>query len=100
MKLAKLMLGVAAVAVGEEALRLLGVSDERARRMSVMFEKHDTEGLYKLYEVWGDDEEYGFRIRKNIETLERVLQDDVDAIEESDGASAEAPADKPSAGEA
>lgn len=72
-----------ALAVGEEALRLLGVPDERARRMSSMFERHDTEGLLKLYDVWGDDEAYGFRVRKNIEQLERVLRDDAQAKGES-----------------
>jgi monovalent cation:proton antiporter-2 (CPA2) family protein len=72
-----------ALATGEEALRLLGVTDERARRMASTFEKHDTEGLYKLYDVWGDDEAYGFRLGKNVEELAKVLQDDAEAIEQS-----------------
>lgn len=65
-----------ALALGEEALRLLGVSDDRARRMARRFEEHDTDGLLKLYEVWGDDETYGFHVRQNLDELAKVLQDD------------------------
>jgi monovalent cation:proton antiporter-2 (CPA2) family protein len=65
-----------AVAMGEEALRLLGYSDERAKRAAATFEKHDTEGMHQLYEVWGDDHEYGLRIDQNLENLERVLRAD------------------------
>jgi len=70
-----------ALAMGEEALRLLGHDDERARRMAATFEKHDTEGMHKLYEVWGDDHEYGLRIRQNLENLERVLKADTEVTE-------------------
>ncbi len=65
-----------ALAMGEEALRMLGVPDARAKWIAETFEKHDTEGLYKLYEVWGDEEAYGFRIQANLAELERVLADD------------------------
>ncbi len=65
-----------AVAMGEEALKLLGHDAQRAKRMAEMFDKYDTEGMYKLYEFWGDDQEYGLQIRQNIENLERVLQAD------------------------
>ena len=77
-----------ALATGEEALRQLGLPDAKARQISSTFEKHDTEGLYKLYEVWGDDEAYGFRIRQNIQELERVLQDDILSNEEEAAESA------------
>ena len=70
-----------ALAMGEEALRLLGHSDERAKRMAARFDKHDTEGMYKLSEVWGDDHEYGIRVRQNLEDLEQVLQADLDTSE-------------------
>ena len=70
-----------ALAMGEEALRLLGHSDERAKRMAARFDKHDTEGMYKLSEVWGDDHEYGLRVRQNLEDLENVLQADMDSAE-------------------
>jgi hypothetical protein len=40
------------------------------------FKHHDEEGLLKLYEVWGDDQAYGLRVRLNVEQLEQVLRDD------------------------
>ncbi len=67
-----------ALAMGEQALKLLGHSDERARRMAAMFDKHDSEGMYKLYEVWGDDHEYGLRIHQSLEDLEQVLKADIE----------------------
>lgn len=71
-----------ALATGEQALRMLGVSEQRASRMAKVFEKHDTEGLYKLYEVWGDDEAYGFQIKQSVEELARVLEDDISSAEQ------------------
>jgi monovalent cation:proton antiporter-2 (CPA2) family protein len=65
-----------ALVMGGDALQLLGISGERTTKMMNAFEKHDTEGMHKLYEVWGDDQAYGLRIRQNLEDLERVLQDD------------------------
>ena len=70
-----------ALNVGEQALRLLGVSAERASRLAEKFEIHDTEGMYKLSEVWGDEHEYGLRIRQNLEDLQSVLQADLDPPE-------------------
>jgi voltage-gated potassium channel Kch len=74
-----------ALAVGEEALRMLGVPEDRARNMARRFEQHDTEGLLKLYEVWGDDEAYGFRVRQNLDELAKVLQDDAEDEAAADG---------------
>ena len=70
-----------ALAMGEEALKLLGHTEERAGRMAASFDKHDTEGMHRLSEVWGDDHEYGLHIRQNLEDLERVLQEDMETIE-------------------
>jgi voltage-gated potassium channel Kch len=70
-----------ALAMGEEALKLLGTREERAKRMVAKFDKHDNEGMLKLSEVWGDDHEYGLRIRQNLEDLEHVLQADMDSAE-------------------
>jgi len=70
-----------ALAVGEEALKLLGQNENRAKRMVEKFDKHDTDGLHKLADVWGDDHEYGLRIRQNLEELERVLRADLDKPE-------------------
>ena len=70
-----------ALAMGEEALKLLGLSEARAQRMGASFDKHDTEGMHKLSEVWGDDHEYGMRIRQNLEDLEVVLRADLESPE-------------------
>jgi len=32
--------------------------------------------MHALFEVWGDDQEYGLAVRQNIEELEKVLRDD------------------------
>jgi len=70
-----------ALGMGEQALKLLGVDAARADRMARTFEKHDTDGMYKLSEVWGDEHEYGLRIRQNLEDLESVLQSDQEPSE-------------------
>jgi monovalent cation:proton antiporter-2 (CPA2) family protein len=70
-----------ALETGEEALKLLGVSNTRAKRMAESFKKHDIEGMYKLSEVWGDDHEYGLRIRQNLEDLSVVLKADLETPE-------------------
>ena len=70
-----------ALAMGKEALILLGHSEQKARRLTESFDKHDTEGMRRLSEVWGDDHEYGLRIRQNLEDLETVLQADLDNAE-------------------
>ena len=65
-----------ALSLGKHALKFLGIDDQRAERLADTFAKHDTEGIYKLSEVWGDDHEYGLRIRQNLEDLEAVLKAD------------------------
>jgi monovalent cation:proton antiporter-2 (CPA2) family protein len=70
-----------ALGVGEQALKLLGLDAERADRMARAFEKHDTDGMYKLSEVWGDEHEYGLRIDQNLEDLKAVLQSDLEPPE-------------------
>jgi len=67
-----------ALVMGEEALKLMGYDDAHAYRVMRAFKKHDEEGLRKLYEVWGDDQAYGLRIRQYVEDLEKVLKDDSD----------------------
>lgn len=71
-----------ALKMGQEALKLLGLQERRAKMMVERFDKHDTEDMYQLSEVWGDDHEYGLRIRQNLEDLEQVLQADMTAEEE------------------
>jgi len=70
-----------ALAMGSAALQFLGIAEDRARRMVDRFDKHDTEGMRQLAHVWGDDHEYGARIRENLEELERVLKADLETPE-------------------
>lgn len=65
-----------ALLTGEEALKLLGSSEDRAHRVMKLFKEHDETGLEKMYELWGDDLAYGLRIRQELKQLEKVLQDD------------------------
>ena len=65
-----------ALMMGEEALKLLDYGEAHAYRVMRTFKKHDEDGLKKLYEVWGDDQAYGLRVRQSIEDLERVLKED------------------------
>jgi monovalent cation:proton antiporter-2 (CPA2) family protein len=71
-----------ALETGQEALKILGLSELRVNRMARSFKAHDTEGMYKLSEVWGNDHEYGLRIRQNLEDLQIVLKADMDAPDE------------------
>jgi len=70
-----------ALVMGEEALKLMGYDEARAYRVMRTFKRHDEQGLKKLYEVWGDDQAYGLRIRQYVEDLEKVLKDDSDDID-------------------
>lgn len=70
-----------ALTLGEEALKLLGHGEERAKRLVARFDEHDTEDMRKLSEVWGDDHAYGLRLRQNLEDLENVLKADMDSAE-------------------
>ena len=70
-----------ALAMGEAALKMLGHSESRAKHMVESFDRHDTEGMRQLADVWGNDHEYGARIRENLEELERVLKADLETPE-------------------
>jgi monovalent cation:proton antiporter-2 (CPA2) family protein len=70
-----------ALAMGEAALRFLGLDESRAKRMMESFDRHDTEGMRQLADVWGNDHEYGARIRENLAELERVLKADMESPE-------------------
>ncbi len=83
-----------ALMVGEEALKFLGLDDDRAARNRARFQEHDEHGLRKLYDVWGDDHTYGLRVRQSLEDLKVVLQDDEAAADEADtGAESDAGAE-------
>ena len=65
-----------ALTLGEQALRTLGVEEQRAERITALFEQHDEESLIKLAELWGDDQSYGVAVRQRIEDLKQVLSED------------------------
>ncbi|MDO6748480.1 monovalent cation:proton antiporter-2 (CPA2) family protein [Gilvimarinus sp. 1_MG-2023] len=65
-----------ALALGVDALKQLGQSDHAAQRAGELFEQHDEKSLVKLAQAWGDDKSYGKAIRKNLDDLRRVLQED------------------------
>ena len=65
-----------ALLMGEQALRLLGNSEERARRVMQTFRQHDEASVEKMYQLWGDDHTYGLVLREQLNELEKVLQND------------------------
>jgi voltage-gated potassium channel Kch len=71
-----------ALLMGEQALRLMGYPQEKAYRIMRKFKRYDEDRLIKLYEVWGDDQAYGLRVRQSIEDLEKVLAEDSDDLRE------------------
>lgn len=71
-----------ALIMGEEALKLLGYDSAKAYRVMRTFKHHDEVGLQKLYDVWGDDNAYGLRVRQNVEDLEKVLK--ADSVDEDE----------------
>ncbi|MDH3942408.1 MAG: NAD-binding protein, partial [Xanthomonadales bacterium] len=71
-----------ALIMGEEALKLLGYDEVRAYRVMRTFKRHDEEGLEKLYEVWGDEQAYGLKIRESVEQLEQVLRADNEELDD------------------
>ena len=71
-----------AMLMGKEALEALGHSEKRAKRMADSFAEHDRQGMFRLSEVWGDDHEYGLRIRQNLLDLETVLREDKEEPED------------------
>ncbi|GEK11862.1 monovalent cation:proton antiporter-2 (CPA2) family protein [Pseudoalteromonas peptidolytica] len=73
---------VSAVKLGEQALKLLGHSDEDVERAGDLFTQHDVESMHILADVWGDDESYGIAIRQRMADLKQVLQADEKAQED------------------
>ena len=71
-----------ALLTGEAAYKALGYDDAQAYRIMRTFKRHDEEGLEKLYEVWGDDHDYGMQIRQHLDELKKVLEDDTEMAED------------------
>ncbi len=71
-----------ALLMGEAAYKSLGYDDVQAYRIMRTFKRHDEEGLEKLFEVWGDDQSYGMKIRQHLDELKKVLEDDTEMAED------------------
>ncbi|WP_339896854.1 monovalent cation:proton antiporter-2 (CPA2) family protein [uncultured Gilvimarinus sp.] len=73
-----------ALELGVDALKVLGQTEQAAERAGQLFEEHDEKSLRKLAKLWGDDKSYGRAIRKNLDELRRVLQDDAGTTQAED----------------
>ncbi|RBP51399.1 monovalent cation:proton antiporter-2 (CPA2) family protein [Arenicella xantha] len=74
-----------ALKLSVDALALLGVERSEAERVSRLFAEHDEESLYKLADLWGDDQSYGRAVRQRAEDLNAVLAEDAARQSQSDG---------------
>lgn len=65
-----------AIFIGTEALKILGQSEESAKRAGKLFADHDEQSLNMLADLWGDEKSYGAAIRQRTDDLRRVLESD------------------------
>lgn len=65
-----------AVTLGVEALKLLGVADNQAKRAGQVFTEYDRENLKVLAKHWGDDKSYGIAMQRRTADLQQVLEAD------------------------
>lgn len=72
-----------ALKLGNDALRIMGLSEERAGRVTQLFAEHDEDSLHKLAQVWGDEQNYGLAVRQRTEDLKQVLAEDATKFDES-----------------
>lgn len=71
-----------ALKLGIDALKVMGVSSQKAEHVGAKFAQHDEESLIKLSEIWGDDQSYGVAVRQRMEDLKQVLAEDAAKFEE------------------
>ena len=72
-----------ALKLGCDALKIMGLSEQRAERVGAKFAQHDEESLYKLSELWGDDQSYGAAVRQRMADLDQVLAEDAAKFDEN-----------------
>ncbi|WP_017446540.1 monovalent cation:proton antiporter-2 (CPA2) family protein [Gayadomonas joobiniege] len=65
-----------AINVAVDALKLLGNSEDEAKRAGEIFRAHDIESLYELQQMWGNDQSYGVAVKQRTEDLAQVLAED------------------------
>jgi monovalent cation:proton antiporter-2 (CPA2) family protein len=66
------------LAMGEKALKALGLPHEQAAVASASFRKHDEEMIALLAQSWGDEERYAVAFRESNERMDQLLAADVE----------------------
>jgi monovalent cation:proton antiporter-2 (CPA2) family protein len=79
-----------ALTLGTRALRALGVNADRAGKAAALFRKHDIKAFQALAPVSGDAETFALAARDSRQTMEKVLNADIAALDTDDGKSANA----------
>ena len=94
-----------ALRMGVKALRALGVRGHQAERAGGVFRRHDERLFDEMAQYWGDDKEYGARVRDARVEVDDLLKRDIgqfalgnpddgwdtDSRDREPGANAEAP---------
>lgn len=78
----------AGLAMGEKALRALGLPHQQAALASASFRRHDEEMLTALAQVWGDEERYAVAFRESSLRMNQLLEADLQESAERDEAAA------------
>jgi glutathione-regulated potassium-efflux system ancillary protein KefC/glutathione-regulated potassium-efflux system protein KefB len=66
------------LAIGEKALRALGVAPEEAAKASASFRRHDEDMITALAKVWGDEEKYAVALRESSDRMNQLLAADME----------------------
>jgi monovalent cation:proton antiporter-2 (CPA2) family protein len=66
------------LAMGEKALKALGLSHEQSVLASTSFRKHDEEMIALLAQTWGDEERYAVAFRESNARMDQLLAADVE----------------------
>jgi glutathione-regulated potassium-efflux system ancillary protein KefC/glutathione-regulated potassium-efflux system protein KefB len=69
---------------GRTALMKLGVSERRALKAAVVFREHDNRLFHELRPAYGVDEQYVSAVRASRETMQRLLQTEMERLTQED----------------
>jgi hypothetical protein len=67
----------AGLAMGEKALRALGLPHRLAADAASSFRRHDEEMMASLAQAWGDEERYAVAFRESNERMNQLLMADL-----------------------
>jgi len=76
----------AGLALGQKALRALGLPDDKAAQASASFRRHDEDMLAALAKVWGDEEQFSVAFRESNARMNQLLAADLAEREQDAGA--------------